>query len=793
MTEKNDKTITLKITGMTCAACSNRIEKKLSKPEGLSNITVNLQTEKAVIGFNNTDDIRKAVKIIEDLGYGVEKNKSTLNIKGMTCAACSSRIEKKLNKTIGVLSATVNLTTEKAEVEYLKEAVSENNLVEMVNALGYKASPANTKEANTQKNISEENLQKYKLIFSAALSVPLLAGMLFHLISLKPVAEILMNPWLQLTLATPVQFIAGWQFYRGAYKNLKHLTANMDVLVAMGTSAAYFFSLYNIFTGGHLYFETSAILITLILLGKYLESKAKGRTSDAIKKLIDLAPRTARVEKNGETVEIPVEKVAVGDLIVVKAGETLPVDGIITDGNAVVDESMLTGESIPVEKHENSEVFCGTINYNKPFRYKATKVGEDTTLSQIIKIVENAQGQKAPIQRFADVVSSYFVPAVIAIALATFLIWFSFLNVGVEGAILPSVAVLVIACPCALGLATPTSIMVATGKGAENGILFKGGAYLEQLGKIDAICFDKTGTITEGKPAVKEINIINNELDSDEFIKTAASLENYSEHPLARAIVNYHKIGEMYKAEEVETIPGGGIKGKVKGKNIVIGNNKLINDKSIYNSARENYLKIMEEKGYTTITVVIDGNIVGFIGISDTIRSDAKETVNKLQKEGIKTYMITGDNKKTAEKIAAMVGINNVFAEVKPADKAEKIKQLQNNGINVAMVGDGINDAPALALSDIGIAMGSGSDIAVETGDITIINENLINVYKALKLSRATIKNIKQNLFWAFIYNIIGIPVAAAGLLNPIIAGSAMAFSSVSVVSNALRLRKWQI
>jgi len=789
MTNKNDKTITLKITGMTCAACSNRIEKKLSKTEGLSNVTVNLQTEKAVIGFNNSDDIRKAVKMIEDLGYGVEKNKTTLNIKGMTCAACSSRIEKKLNKTIGVLNATVNLTTEKAEVEYLKETVSENNLVEIVNSLGYKANPANTKESNTQP-ISEKDLQKYKLIFSATLSVPLLAGMLFHLISLKPAAEILMNPWLQLALATPVQFIAGWQFYRGAYKNLKHLTANMDVLVAMGTSAAYFFSLYNIFTGGHLYFETSAILITLILLGKYLESKAKGRTSDAIKKLIDLAPRTARVEKNGETVEIPVEEVAVGDLIAVKAGEILPVDGIITDGDAVVDESMLTGESIPVEKREGSEVFCGTINYNKPFRYKATKVGEDTTLSQIIKIVENAQGQKAPIQRFADVVSSYFVPAVIAIAFATFLIWFSFLNAGVEGSILPSVAVLVIACPCALGLATPTSIMVATGKGAENGILFKGGAYLEQLGKIDAICFDKTGTITEGKPAVKEINIVNKELDSGEFIKIAASLENYSEHPLARAIVNYNKTGEMYKAEEVETIPGGGIKGKVNGKNIIIGNNKLINDK---NFATENYLKIMEEKGYTTITVVIDGSIAGFIGISDTIRSDAKETVNKLQKEGIKTYMITGDNKKTAEKIAEMVGINNVFAEVKPADKAEKIKQLQDNGINVAMVGDGINDAPALAVSDIGIAMGSGSDIAVETGDITIINESLINVYKAVKLSRATIKNIKQNLFWAFIYNIIGIPVAAIGFLNPIIAGSAMAFSSVSVVSNALRLRKWQI
>jgi Cu+-exporting ATPase len=793
MNEENDKKITLIITGMTCAACSNRIEKKLSKTEGLSNVSVNLQTEKAVFNFNNADDIRSAVKVIENLGYGVKKNKSILNIKGMTCAACSSRIEKKLNKTAGVLNASVNLTTEKADIEYLEETVSENNLLETVNSLGYQATSANNTKTGSQKAISEENLQRYKLIFSAVLSFPLLAGMFFQLISLKPIAEILMNPWLQLALATPVQFIAGWQFYRGAYKNLIHFTANMDVLVAMGTSAAYFFSLYNIFTGGHLYFETSAILITLILLGKYLESRAKGRTSDAIKKLMDLAPRSARVERNGETVEIPVEEVAKGDLIMVKAGEKLPVDGIITDGDAVVDESMLTGESIPVEKSAGFEVFCGTINYNKPFRYKATNIGEDTTLAQIIKIVENAQGQKAPIQRFADVVSSYFVPTVIAIAAATFFIWFFLLSAGIEDSILFSVSVLVIACPCALGLATPTSIMVATGKGAENGILFKGGAYLEQLGKIDAVCFDKTGTITEGKPTVKETNIINNEFDSDEFIKIAASLENYSEHPLARAIVDYHKTGNLYKAENVETIPGGGIKGEINGKNVVIGNNRLVNENSSENPSAKKTMKMMEEKGYTTITVAIEENVVGFIGIFDTVRNGIKETVKKLQEEGIKTYMITGDNKNTAEKIAEMVGISEVFAEVKPADKAEKIKQLQNSGMSVAMVGDGINDAPALAVSDIGIAVGSGSDIAVETGDITIMNENLINVYRAIKLSRATVTNIKQNLFWAFIYNTVGIPVAAAGFLNPIIAGAAMAFSSVSVVSNALRLKKWHI
>lgn len=792
MSENNRKEYTIKITGMTCAACSSRIEKKLSKKEGFGNVSVNLQTEKAKVSIDDNASIDDAVQIIDNLGYGVVRRKAELNVKGMTCAACSNRIEKKLNKMEGVLEANVNLTTEKASVEYLDGVVEEKDFIVVIDSLGYQAF-TQEKVPEESKGFTEGQKQLFKFIFSAVFSFPLLLGMVFGLFSVQVFGGVLSNPFVQIVLATPVQFYAGWQFYKGAYKNLSHLTANMDVLVAMGTSAAYFYSVYNMFAGGHLYFETSAILITLILLGKYLEARAKEKTSDAIKKLMDLAPQKARVLRNGQTVEIAVEDVAAGDIVIVKAGEKLPVDGEITEGFPTIDESMLTGESIPAEKKEGSEVFCGTINKFKPFKYKATKVGEDTTLSQIIKIVEDAQSSKAPIQRFADIISGYFVPTVIAAAALTFVIWYFFVSGGnVEASLMPSIAVLVIACPCALGLATPTSIMVGTGKGAENGILFKGGAYLEQLGNVNAFCFDKTGTLTVGKPSVKAVEVLSDEYSEEEIVRIAASLETHSEHPLANAIVeHYGESGELLNSSNVETVPGGGIKGEIDGKKVLMGSSGFAGENLSIDKTDKERITQLEEKGYTVVVMLINDSITGLIGIADTVKEDAKDVVKKLKSEGIKVYMITGDNQRTASAIAASLGIDEVMAEVKPSDKSDKIKQLQSEGYKVAMVGDGINDAPALAISDLGIAVGSGSDVAVETGDITIMSESLMNVYKAVSLSRATIRNIKQNLFWALVYNTVGIPIAAFGFLNPVIAGAAMAFSSVSVVSNALRLKKW--
>ncbi|MDY6822015.1 MAG: heavy metal translocating P-type ATPase, partial [Deferribacterota bacterium] len=706
--------------------------------------------------------------------------KSELKIAGMTCAACSNRIEKKLNKTKGVLNANVNLTTEKASIDYEEGLTNENELINIINSLGYKAYKIKEEKSKNKAHLREEQKQQFKFLFSAVLSFPLLLNMILQILSIKIAGGFLSNPYIQLTLATVVQFYGGWQFYKGAYKNLSHLTANMDVLVAVGTSAAYFYSLYNMFSGGHLYFETSAMLITLILLGKYLETRAKKKTTDAIKKLIELAPQKARIEKDNQILEVPVEKVKVNDIVVVKAGEKLPVDGVIIEGSPTLDESMLTGESIPVEKKEGDEVFCGTINKYRPFKYKATRVGENTTLSQIIKIVEEAQGSKAPIQRVADTISSYFVPIVICASIITFIIWYFFVSGNIEKSIMPAIAVLVIACPCALGLATPTSIMVGTGKGAENGILFKGGAYLEQLGNINTFCFDKTGTLTEGKPSVKTIMVTSEEYSKEEIIKIAASLEYYSEHPLAEAIINYYgKEGNLLNTSNVETIPGGGIKGVVDDKNVIIGSLGFIKENfnnTLISKNDEKYITSLEEKGYTVIIVMINEKIAGLIGIADTIKKDAKKLIENLKTEGIKVYMITGDNRTTALNIAKSLGIDEVIASVKPLDKSNKIKELQSKVGKVAMVGDGINDAPALAASDVGIVVGNASDIAVETGDIIIMNENLMNVYKAIKLSKATIKNIKENLFWALIYNTLGIPISAFGFLNPIIAGAAMAF-----------------
>ena len=717
------------------------------------------------------------------------KKQIRLDIDGMSCAACAARIEKQLNKKEGVLSANVNLTTEKATIDFDPELITVDEMIDKIEKIGFSASEI----SETQNKLEKETfLQKYKLLFSIIFSLPLLLSMFVHMFKWTWYPEILLSPVTQLILATPVQFIAGWQFYKGAYLNLKQGGANMDVLVALGTSAAYFYSIYNLFTGvNELYFETSAILITLILLGKYFEARAKSKTSDAIKKLIGLQPKTAKVLRNGIETEIPVEKVVLDDIIIVRPGEKIPVDGVIIEGFTSIDESMISGESLPVDKKEGDEVTGATVNGHNVIKIKATRLGKDTVLANIIKIIEEAQGSKAPIQRTADVISNYFVPIVVTIAVITFVVWYFFItNNDFTASILAFTAVLVIACPCALGLATPTSIMVGTGKAAEYGILFKGGEHLEKTHKINVILFDKTGTITKGKPEVTDI--LTSNIDKKEFLLLSASAENNSEHPIAKAIVN--KVDEpLLETKEVKAIPGYGLEAVIENKKIHIGNERYFKDLNIKIS--DDFLKSknkLEEEGKTVVMSAVNNEFKGLIAVADVVKDDSKQAIKMLRDLNIDIYMVTGDNKKTAEAIAKKVGIENFFAEVLPENKAEKVKEIQNQGKIVAMAGDGINDAPALAVADIGIALGTGTDIAIETADITLMKDNLTSVVTAILIGKAVMKNIKQNLFWALFYNSVGIPVAAAGLLNPVIAGAAMAFSSVSVVTNALRLKKWK-
>ncbi|WP_278294226.1 copper-translocating P-type ATPase [Caloranaerobacter azorensis] len=606
------------------------------------------------------------------------------------------------------------------------------------------------------------------------------------------IQTILDNGYLQLALATLVQFIIGYRFYKGAYHSLKGGGANMDVLVALGTSAAYFYSLYNLISGvKEYYFEASAVIITLILLGKMLEAIAKGRTSEAIKKLMNLQAKTARVIRDGKELDIPVEQVVVGDIVVVRPGEKIPVDGIVIEGNSSVDESMLTGESIPVDKKEGDEVIGATINKHGTFKFKATKIGRDTVLSQIIKLVEEAQGSKAPIQRLADKVAGIFVPTVIGIAILTFAIWY-FVEGDFTNALINAVAVLVIACPCALGLATPTAIMVGTGKGAENGILIKGGEYLERAHQIDTLIFDKTGTITKGEPEVTDIISFNK--SKEDILKFAAIAEKASEHPLGQAIV---KKGEesgikLTDPEKFNAIPGHGIFAVIEGKEVYLGNRKLMKDKNINIEDIEDEIVNLESQGKTAMILSINGRVEGIIAVADTVKEHSREAIKQLKSMGIEVYMITGDNERTANAIAREVGIENVIAEVLPEHKAQEVEKLKAQGKKVGMVGDGINDAPALVKADIGFAIGTGTDVAIEAADITLMKGDLRDIVLAIRLSRRTMRTIKQNLFWAFFYNSIGIPLAALGFLNPMIAGAAMAFSSVSVVSNSLRLKRFK-
>ncbi|MAG08464.1 heavy metal translocating P-type ATPase [Candidatus Woesearchaeota archaeon] len=723
---------------------------------------------------------------------------TNLQITGMHCASCATIINKSLTKAKGVKESNVNFSTNKATVLFDETQLSEEVIMKIIEDKGYKAMLSTGKDDfKKQELMQKEEIKglRNKFILSLIFAIPaFIIGMVFMWLDIMvPYQDYIL--WF---LATPIQFYVGWQFYKGTWAALKNKTANMDSLVALGTSAAYLFSVYAVLFKPELgqYFETSAILITLVIMGKLLEAIAKGKTSEAIKKLMGLSPKTATVIRKGKEIKIKIDDVVEGDIIIVKPGEKIPVDGNIVEGISSVDESMITGESMPVEKKKGDIVTGATINKHGSFRFKATKVGENTTLSRIVKLIEEAQGKKAPIQRFADVVSSYFVPVVIGISIITFLTWYFGFGKEIQFALITSVAVLVIACPCSLGLATPTAIMVGTGKGAKKGILIKGGDALETAHKLSSIIFDKTGTITKGVPEVTDIMPINIGSEN-KLLQLAASIEKNSEHPLAEAIVNKAKQEKLALKEPkaFKAIPGHGIKAKLNRIQYYFGNAKLMADNKINIKKLKAKIESLEEQGKTVMVISDKKKVQGIIAVADTIKETSKTAVNKLQDMKIFVYMITGDNKRTANAIAKQAGINHVFAEVLPEDKANYVKKLQKKG-KVAMVGDGINDAPALAQADIGIAMGSGTDVAMETGNIVLMRNDLLDVPRSIKLSKLTMSKIRQNMFWALFYNTLGIPLAAGvlypftgWLLSPIIAGAAMAMSSVSVVSNSLLLK----
>ncbi|MGV8983906.1 heavy metal translocating P-type ATPase [Clostridium sp.] len=807
----------LKIEGMTCASCAKAVERATKKLQGVNESNVNIATEKLSINFD------EAVVSVEDIQTAVEKagykaitdavNK-TMKIEGMTCASCAKAVERATRKLDGVLEANVNIATEKLSINYEPSKVKVMDIKKAVEKAGYKAiEEETTVDSDKEKKEKEIELLWKKFIISAIFAVPLLYISMGHMIGL-PLPNFL-NPMInpvafaltQLILVIPV-IIAGNRYYTVGFKALFRRSPNMDSLIAMGTSAAV---LYGVFAtvkiiGGDasyamdLYFESAAVIITLITLGKYLESVSKGKTSEAIKKLMGLAPKTAIVIRSGKETEVTIEEVEVDDIIVVKPGEKMPVDGVVVEGTTSVDESMLTGESMPVEKRAGDKIIGASINKNGTINYKATKVGKDTALAQIIKLVEDAQGSKAPIAKLADVISGYFVPIVITLAVLAGLGWYF---IGGESAMFSLtifISVLVIACPCALGLATPTAIMVGTGKGAEHGVLIKSGVALETAHKIQTIVFDKTGTITEGKPKVTDVVVINDITEND-LLQLAASAEKGSEHPLGEAIVKgaTEKGLEFKKLDFFKAIPGFGIEVKIDGKYILLGNMKLMTEHKISLAKLEKISDKLAEEGKTPMFIAIDNEMAGIIAVADTVKASSKKAIEKLHEMGIEVAMITGDNKRTAQAIAREVGIDKVYAEVLPQDKSNEVKKIQAEGRKVAMVGDGINDAPALAQADIGIAIGSGTDVAMESADIVLMRSDLMDVATALQLSKSTIRNIKQNLFWAFGYNALGIPVAmgilhvfGGPLLNPMIAGAAMSLSSVSVVSNALRLKKFK-
>ncbi|WP_275440314.1 heavy metal translocating P-type ATPase [Paenibacillus sp. ACRRY] len=814
---------TLQITGMTCAACSTRIEKGLSRMEGVQQASVNLAIEQASVTYDpkavSVNALRDKVKA---LGYGTVTESIDLDITGMTCAACSARIEKGLSRLPGVSLANVNLALETGHVEFAAGALKPSDITAKIKQLGYGAELQQTQEETSSVRERELQRKKWKWMISALLSVPLLWAMVGHFsfTSWIWVPDLFMNPWFQLVLAAPVQFVIGWQFYVGAYKALRNGSANMDVLVALGTSAAFFYSLYLTLASGmipstttmdhggmgtiagatmpsvELYYETSAILITLILLGKWFEAVAKGRSSQAIKSLIELAPREARVIRDGQEVVVPAAYVAVGDIVLVRPGDSIPVDGVVEEGQSSVDESMLSGESLPVDKKPGDEVTGATLNKNGALRLRATRVGSDTALSQIIKVVEQAQGSKAPIQRIADVISGIFVPIVVGIAALTFLIWYLFASPGdFAGSLEKAIAVLVIACPCALGLATPTSVMAGSGRAAEYGILFKGGEHLESAQQIQTVVLDKTGTVTQGKPVLTDVITAPNWSEA-ELLQRVGAAEHSSEHPLAEAIVaGIRDKGIVFsQSEQFENIPGYGVRARIQGQEILVGTRRLLADAHVeVPEATIRQMNELEEAGRTAMLIAVDSRWAGIIAVADTIKDTSREAIQRLQAMNIDVIMITGDNERTARAVAEQAGIHHVLAEVLPEGKAAEVKKLQDSGLKVAMVGDGINDAPALATADIGMAIGTGTDVAMEAADITLMRGDLNSIADAIEMSRRTMGNIKQNLFWALGYNVIGIPIAAVGFLAPWLAGAAMAFSSVSVVLNSLRLQRLKL
>lgn len=737
-------------------------------------------------------------------------SKIDIPIQGIECASCVQKIEKAILQTRGVTKAVVNLATAKAKVEYLPSETSLEEIKRAIESTGYKVLEFERSEEleDPERFVREKEYKKLKIKFIAGF----ILGLLIFLGSSRHwfpwIPAFLNNFFVLWALATPVQFLIGWQFYKGAWGAFKHRNADMNTLIAVGTSAAYFYSVAatlfpSFFEAGGIkpdvYFDTSALIIVLILFGRLLEARAKGQTSEAIKKLMGLQPKTARVVRNGKEIDIPVEEVLVGDIIIVRPGEKIPVDGIVKEGKSAVDESMITGESIPVKKKAGDEVIGATINKTGSFKFQAKKVGKDTALAQIIRLVQDAQGSKAPIQRLADVISGYFVPIVISIAIAAFVIWFNFgPSPALTFALLNFVAVMIIACPCALGLATPTAVMVGTGKGAEKGILIKGGESLETAHKLDAIVFDKTGTLTRGEPEITDIITVD-DYSEEEVLRYAASAEKASEHPLGEAIIKraIERRIKLQDPENFNAIEGHGIEAKVDGKNVLMGNVKLMRKRQIEVRDLEAKAEELAEDGKTPMYISLEGRAVGLIAVADTLKENSIQAVKRLKGLGLEVVMLTGDNKKTAEAIARKAGIDKVLPEVLPEDKVHEIKRLQSGGRKVAMVGDGINDAPALAQADVGIAIGSGTDVAMEASDITLIKGDLMGVVSAIELSKQTIRVIKQNLFWAFFYNTAGIPIAAGVLypffgilLNPIFASAAMAFSSVSVVSNSLRLRR---
>jgi len=788
---------------MSCINCARSIEKALKKLNGITQATVNLAAEKALIEYNPTIIDQKTIEdTITEVGYQVIHEKISLQIAGMTCTNCAKAIEKALNAKEGIYSAAVNFATERVLVEYNSGQISLVSIKKAIQDVGYEVIEPQKTVEDSEGKARQRHIRRLKILLasSIAITIPIMLVMWF-----MPLSTMQQNNLLMFILATPVQFIVGWSFYAGAYKGLRNRTANMDTLIAMGTSTAWVYSTIvtfapDIFHHSPVFFETSVMIITFILAGKLLDAAAKGRTSEAIRKIMGLQAKTAHVIRDGIETELPVEEVQVGDIIVVRPGEKIPVDGVITEGYSAVDEKVITGESIPIEKRKGDQVIGATLNKTGTFKFQATKVGKDTALAQIISLVETALSSKAPVQRLADIASGYFVPAIITIATLSALAWYFLFGTDYIFSLTVFIAVLIVACPCALGLATPTAIMVGVGKGAENGILIKSGETLETAHKLQTVVFDKTGTLTKGEPEVTDI-VTTDTLNEEQLLLYAAVAEKNSEHPLGEAIVKAAKTRNLNVEwpNDFNAIPGQGVEVKYAGKTVLLGNRKLMETNNIDISTLEPRMAAFEEQGKTVMLLALDGKATGLIAVADVVKEHSAQAVTALKKMGLEIVMLTGDNPHTAKAIATQVGVDRVLAEVLPSEKATEIKRLQGEGNVVAMVGDGINDAPALAQADFGVAVGSGTDVAMESGDIVLIKNDLRDVVVAIQLSQATMSKIRQNLFWAFFYNVALIPMAAGVLypllgvvFDPVYAAAAMAFSSVTVVSNAALLRRFK-